>query len=110
MTDISADNASRIADGLYSHNAVDYPNTLEEFAAEGHHVIYALRAHIDALEASSKALVEAGKAMIEVVSDISEEAYGYDNTYETTFHGKVHEALSEALIDYRAATKESKHD
>ena len=59
MTDISADNASRIAEGLYSHNAAYYPNTLEAFATEGHDVIYALRAHIDAQDAKIKTLVEA---------------------------------------------------
>ena len=109
MTDISADNASRIAEGLCSHNAVDYPNTLEEFAAEGHDVIYALRAHIDALETRVAKLeakfkrmalncisahgreMDACQAQIEAEAKLDEEADTIDNQAATI------KALVEAL-------------
>lgn len=42
-------------------------------------------------------------ALLIEVSEVAEDAYGYDHIYETTFHGHVYEKLSDALKSYRAS-------
>lgn len=49
--------------------------------------------------------VRAADALAATCLDLSQQAYGYDHVYETTFHREVYEALHTALAAYRA-TKE----
>jgi hypothetical protein len=54
-------------------------------------------ARIEAL----KARIAKADALAEVCNELSQEAYGYEWLYETTFHRDVHESLEKALASYR---------
>jgi len=64
-----------------------------------------MAAHIIAQNEQIAALenrVKAADELAHEATNLAQDAYGYNHTYETAFHSTVFETLSEALADYRA--------